>query len=30
MAPRVGMVANMQANTVVEILMKKTKDYFLL
>jgi sulfur carrier protein ThiS adenylyltransferase len=28
MAPRVGMVANMQANTVVEILMKKTKDYF--
>jgi len=28
MAPRVGMVANMQANTVVEILMKKTRDYF--
>jgi len=28
MAPRVGIVANMQANTVVEILMKKTKDYF--
>jgi sulfur carrier protein ThiS adenylyltransferase len=28
MAPRVGMVANMQANTVIEILMKKTKDYF--
>jgi len=28
MAPRVGMVANMQANTVVELLMKKTKDYF--
>jgi len=27
-APRVGMVANMQANTVVEILMKKTRDYF--
>ena len=28
MAPRVGMVANMQANTVVELLMKKTRDYF--
>lgn len=28
MAPRVGMVANMQANTVVEILMRKTRDYF--
>jgi sulfur carrier protein ThiS adenylyltransferase len=28
MAPRVGMVANMQANTVIEILMKKTRDYF--
>jgi sulfur carrier protein ThiS adenylyltransferase len=28
MAPRVGMVACMQANSVVEILMKKTKDYF--
>jgi sulfur carrier protein ThiS adenylyltransferase len=28
MAPRVGMVACMQANCVVEILMKKTKDYF--
>ena len=28
MAPRVGMVANMQANTVIEILMKRTKDYF--
>ncbi len=28
MAPRVGIVANMQANTVVEILMKKTRDYF--
>jgi sulfur carrier protein ThiS adenylyltransferase len=30
MAPRVGIVANMQANTVVEILMRKTRDYFLL
>jgi len=28
MAPRVGMVANMQANTVVELLMKKSRDYF--
>jgi sulfur carrier protein ThiS adenylyltransferase len=28
MAPRVGIVANMQANTVIEILMKKTRDYF--
>jgi sulfur carrier protein ThiS adenylyltransferase len=28
LAPRVGMVANMQANTVVEILMRKTRDYF--
>lgn len=28
MAPRVGIVANMQANLVIEILMKKTKDYF--
>jgi sulfur carrier protein ThiS adenylyltransferase len=28
MAPRVGIVANMQANTVVEILMKRTRDYF--
>jgi sulfur carrier protein ThiS adenylyltransferase len=28
MAPRVGIVANMQANTVVDILMKKTRDYF--
>jgi sulfur carrier protein ThiS adenylyltransferase len=28
MAPRVGIVANMQANTVIEILMKRTKDYF--
>jgi sulfur carrier protein ThiS adenylyltransferase len=28
MAPRVGVVANMQANTVVEILMKRTRDYF--
>ncbi|MCX6333437.1 MAG: sulfur carrier protein ThiS adenylyltransferase ThiF [Bacteroidia bacterium] len=28
MAPRVGMVANMQANTVIEILMKRTRDYF--
>ena len=28
MAPRVGMVANMQANTVIEILMKRTQDYF--
>lgn len=28
MAPRVAIVANMQANTVVEILMKKTRDYF--
>ncbi|MCU0457231.1 MAG: sulfur carrier protein ThiS adenylyltransferase ThiF [Bacteroidales bacterium] len=28
MAPRVGLVANMQANTVVEILMKKTRDYY--
>ncbi|HNY13901.1 MAG TPA: sulfur carrier protein ThiS adenylyltransferase ThiF [Bacteroidales bacterium] len=29
MAPRVGIVASMQANTVIEILMKKNKDYFL-
>jgi sulfur carrier protein ThiS adenylyltransferase len=28
MAARVGIVANMQANTVIEILMKRTKDYF--
>lgn len=28
LAPRVGIVANMQANTVIEILMKKTRDYF--
>jgi len=28
MAARVGIVANMQANTVIEILMKKTRDYF--
>jgi len=28
MAPRVGIVANMQANMVIEILMKKTQDYF--
>lgn len=28
MAPRVGIVANMQANIVIEILMKKTRDYF--
>lgn len=28
MAPRVAIVANMQANTVIEILMKKTRDYF--
>jgi sulfur carrier protein ThiS adenylyltransferase len=28
MAPRVGIVANMQANTVVEILMTRTKEYF--
>ncbi|MCU0471932.1 MAG: sulfur carrier protein ThiS adenylyltransferase ThiF [Bacteroidales bacterium] len=28
MAPRVGIVANMQANMVIEILMKKTRDYF--
>jgi sulfur carrier protein ThiS adenylyltransferase len=28
MAPRVGIVANMQANTVIEILMKITRDYF--
>jgi sulfur carrier protein ThiS adenylyltransferase len=28
MAPRVGIIANMQANTVVEILMKRTRDYF--
>ena len=28
MAPRVGIVANMQADTVIEILMKKPTDYF--
>ncbi|MDQ1332599.1 MAG: sulfur carrier protein ThiS adenylyltransferase, partial [Bacteroidota bacterium] len=28
MAPRVGIVANMQANMVIDLLMKKTKDYF--
>jgi sulfur carrier protein ThiS adenylyltransferase len=28
MAARVGIVANMQANTVIDILMKKTRDYF--
>jgi len=28
LAPRVGIVANMQANMVIEILMKKTRDYF--
>jgi sulfur carrier protein ThiS adenylyltransferase len=28
MAPRVGMVANMQANTVIEILMRRSRDYF--
>jgi sulfur carrier protein ThiS adenylyltransferase len=28
MAPRVSIVANMQANLVLEILMKKTRDYF--
>jgi sulfur carrier protein ThiS adenylyltransferase len=28
MAPRVGIVANMQANTVIDILMKKTRDYY--
>jgi len=28
MGPRVAMVANMQANTVIEILMKQFKDYF--
>jgi sulfur carrier protein ThiS adenylyltransferase len=28
MAPRVNIVASMQANLVVEILMKKTRDYF--
>jgi len=26
--PRVAMVANMQANTVIEILMRQSKDYF--
>lgn len=28
MAPRVGIAANMQADTVVELLMKKSSDYF--
>jgi len=28
MGPRVAMVANMQANTVIEILMRQSKDYF--
>lgn len=28
MAPRVGIVANMQANTVIEILMRKSRDYY--
>jgi sulfur carrier protein ThiS adenylyltransferase len=28
MGPRVGIVANMQANTVIEILMRQFKDYF--